>query len=198
MKANGQLRWALAASSVLAALALAAASSSVQAQTKASVSNKETVSAHAVVKSVDPVTRHVVMTSDKGETVSVKAPAEVRNFDKLKPGDKVAVRYTVETEYVLSAANTALPKDTAAMLEARAAKGGQPGAYAANHIIVTGAIIAIDAAKHTLKLVSPQGGAVHTVAVHTDAGRRAMAQMKVGDTITAYVTESLLLTVAPG
>ena len=67
----------------------------------------------------------------------------------------------------------------------------------ANKVVVTGTVLAIDAANHTLKLASPEGGAVHTVTVKTTEGRKAMAQMRVGDTITAYLTESLLLTVKP-
>ena len=149
------------------------------------------------MKSVDRATRHVVVTDDKGESFSIKAPPEARNFDNLKPGDSVTASYTLETEYVLSAPNTDLPPDAIASVEARTAKGERPGGLVANRIVVTGAVVAIDLPKHTFKLVSPQGGAVHTVTVQTLEGSRAMAKMKVGDTVTAYITESLLLSVAP-
>jgi hypothetical protein len=197
MNANRQRLRGAAAGMMLAALGLAAAGLPAQAQPKAAISSSESATAKVTVKSIDRATRQVVVTGETGETFSIKAPPEARNFDNLKPGDTVAVTYTVSTEYVLSAPNTALPADAAAIVEARTAKGERPGGLVANTIVVTGAVLAIDVANHTLKLVSPEGGAVHTVAVKTPEGRRAMAQIKVGDTITAHVTESLLLTVKP-
>jgi hypothetical protein len=197
MHAKRQFRRTAASGPIVVALALLAIASGAQAQEKASVSSSESVTAKVAVKSVDPATRRVVVTDEKGESVSIKAPPEARNFDNLKPGDTVTVTYTLQTEYVLSAPNTALPADAAAVLAARSAKGERPGGLVADQVVVTGAIIAIDQAKHTLKLVSPDGGAVHTVVVKTAEGLKAMPQMKVGDTITAYVTESMLLTVQP-
>ncbi len=197
MTTNNPLRRAATAGAALAALALAAAAPAAQAQNKATVTGSQSVSGKVTVQSVDKATRHVVVTTDQGETVSIKAPPEARNYDNLQPGDKVEITYTLESEYVLSAAKTPLPTDSAVTLEARTAKGERPGGLAANQIVVTGAVIGIDVANHTLKLVSPQGGAVHTVEVKTAEGRRAMPTIKMGDTITATVTESLLLTVEP-
>lgn len=196
MKSCVRTRHALA-SVMMAAMGLAVVSSAANAQDKASVSRSETATGTAVVKSIDRPGRHLVVATDKGEIVSLKVPAEARNFDKLNPGDKITVTYTLATEYVLSAPNTALPPNTDDLLTARAAKGDLPGGYLANHVVVTGAVVGIDQANHTVKLVSPEGGAVHTVSVKTEEGRRAMTKMKVGDTITAYISESVLLTVDP-
>lgn len=197
MNAKRQTGRVAASGSILAALALLTFATGAQAQSKATVSSSESATAKVVVQSIDRATRRVVVTDDKGEAISIKAPPEARNFDNLKPGDTVTVTYTLQTEYVLSAPNAPLPSDAAAVLEARTAKGERPGGLVANQIVVTGAIVAIDTAKHTLKLVSPDGGAVHTVVVKSAEGRNAMPRMKVGDTITAYVSESMLLTVQP-
>jgi hypothetical protein len=197
MNAKRQFGWGATSGSVWAALALLAAAPAAQAQSKATVSSSESVTAKVAVKSVDRAARRVIVIDDKGETTSIKAPPEARNFDNLKPGDTVTITYTLQTEYVLSAPNTALPADAVALVEARTAKGERPGGLLANQVVVTGAIVAIDTANHTLKLVSPDGGAVHTVAVKSAEGRKAMPRMKVGDTITAYVSESMLLTVQP-
>ena len=197
MKANSQMRRNAAAYGLLAALSVFAVSPAAQAQDKASVSKSESVSAKVTVKSIDRETRRVLVTDGKGESFSIKAPPEARNFDNLKPGDTVTVSYTLATEYVLSAPNAALPPDAVAAVEARTAKGERPGGLVASRIVVTGAVVAIDRPQHTFKLVSPQGGAVHTVVVKTVEGSRAMEKMKVGDTVTAYITESLLLSVEP-
>jgi hypothetical protein len=98
---------------------------------------------------------------------------------------------------VLSAPNTPLPPDAETTIAARAAKGELPAGVVANHVVVTGAVVGVDKAGHTLKLVSPQGGEVHTVTVKSPDGLKALDKVKVGDTITAYLTESLLMAANP-
>ena len=54
-------------------------------------------------------------------------------------------------------------------------------------------MLRIDQAKHTLRIASPKGGEVHTVSVVTPEGKEAMKTLKVGDRITAKVTEAVLI-----
>jgi hypothetical protein len=185
-----------AAAAMLVVLALAAPAAAFAASTTAEHSS-QSVTTTATVTYIDPATRRIVVRGASGDLVSVKAPPEVRNFSQIKVGDKVKATYTVETEIVISSPNTPLPADTEATVAARAAKGELPAAVVANHVIVTGAVLAIDMANHTLKIVSPQGGEVHTITVKRADRQKAMAKLKVGDKITAYVTESMLLSVHP-
>ena len=159
--------------------------------------NSQTLTAKVTVKSVDLKTRHVTVTAPSGDTFTLKVGKAVHNLAQVKPGDTIHATYTLETEFVLSAPNTPLPDDTQTVVAARAAKGELPAAVVANHVVVTGAVVGIDKAKHTLKLVDPNGGQVHTVVVSNKDRQKAMQQIKVGDTITAYVTESLLIAVNP-
>ena len=161
--------------------------------TPTSLSNVRQVSEKVTVVSVDPATRHLVVRKSSGETASLKVPAEVRNFENLKPGDTISATYTLETEYALSPPNKPLPKDAQTVVADRAARGELPAGAIANHLVVTGAVLGVDMQDHTLRVVSPQGGEVHTVAVQSPEGRRLMAQLKPGDKITAYVTESMLI-----
>lgn len=182
------------------ALALAAASAAAAASDDplAGVGSlrKETVT--VTVVSVDPATRHVVVATESGEHVTLKAPPEMRNFDQLQAGHKITATYAVETAFALSPPNSPLPPDTETTIATRAAKGELPAAVVANHIVVTGAILGIDQANNTLRVVSPRGGEVYTIAVRTAAGRAALPKLKVGDKITAYITEGLLLAAKPG
>jgi Cu/Ag efflux protein CusF len=157
------------------------------------ISRSERETATATVKSIDKATRHLTLTSASGEDFSLKVPDEVQNFDQLKVGDTISATYVRETEIVISAPNAPLPEDTQTVVEARAAKGELPAAAVANHIEVTGAVLGIDMGRHTLRIGSPQGGEVHTVSVVRPDGRAAMAKLKVGDKITVYVTEALLV-----
>lgn len=196
-KTLGSARRGAAAAGLLIALGLAAAPASVLAQGQVSVNRSESISGKVTIKSIDQATRHLVVTNADGENTSMKVPPEVHNFDQLKVGDTINATYTLEAEFVLSPPNTKLPADTDTLIAARAAKGELPAGAVANHIVVTGAVVGIDKAKRSLKLVSPQGGEVHTVKVTSADGVKALDKVKVGDTITAYVTESLLMTASP-
>jgi hypothetical protein len=186
-----------AATVMVATLGIAAAPQTVMAKSTVATALGQSVSAKVTVKSIDAANRRLVVTSPSGEVFSIKAPPSVRNFSKIKVGDTIRATYTRETEIVISTPNSTLPSDTQAMVAARAAKGQLPAAVVANGVVVSGAVLAIDMAHHTLKIVSPQGGEVHTITVKSADRQKAMSKLKVGDTITAYITESLLIAVNP-
>jgi hypothetical protein len=161
------------------------------------VNRTHDISDTVTIKAIDKATRHLTLIGSSGDTWTIKAPPEIRRFDTLKVGDRIAVTYRAEVELVLSDPNAPLPKDAAGVVAARARDVSTPGGVAASYITVTGAVLAIDMATHTLKVVSPSGGEVHKVVVTRSDGQKAMSRLKVGDKITAYVTESLLVSVAP-
>ncbi len=187
----------------VAAFALVATPLTASAKDPAASSNplagagrSERTTTTATIKSIDPATRHLVLTNSSGQDFTLKAPKAMHNFDMLKVGDKVTATYSASVEYALSSGRK-LPPDTQTIIAGRAAKGELPSGVVANHIVVTGAVLGIDMAKHTLRVVSPQGGEVHIIEVKEPAGRAAMAKLKVGDYITAYITEGLLLSARP-
>jgi Cu/Ag efflux protein CusF len=164
---------------------------------KAGAGNAQSITKTVTVKSVDQATRHLEVTDAAGDTYTLKAPAAVRNFNQIKPGDKIKAHYAIETEYILSSPNSPLPANSDTTIAARAAKGELPAGVVANHTVVTGNVLGIDTAAHTIKIVNKNGGQVHTIYVRNAERQKLLPQVKVGDTITAYVTEALLITVTP-
>jgi hypothetical protein len=187
---------ALAAVSMAAWFAAAPLVADAQGM-KAGAGNSRSATKTVTVKSVDAATRHVTVADASGDVYTLKAPAAVRNFDQIKPGDRIKATYTIETEYVLSSPNSPLPANSETTIAARAAKGELPAGVVANHTVVTGNVLGIDMAAHTIKIVNKNGGQVHTIYVRNAERQKLLPQVKVGDTITAYVTEALLLTVNP-
>ncbi|MCR5878513.1 hypothetical protein [Phenylobacterium sp. J367] len=151
-----------------------------------------------MIKAIDPATRKVTLTLQDGEEVSMTAPPEVQNLDRLKPGDRIVATYIRATEIVISPASAKTPEDAITAVEARAEKGAQPAAGIGGTITVTGQVTGIDKAGNTIKIVSPGGGQVHTVAVRTAEGRERLKTLKVGDRLTAHVAEAILLETQPG
>jgi glycerophosphoryl diester phosphodiesterase len=155
------------------------------------------VTATVTVKAINAKTRELTVTTESGDTELIKAPSGVQNFSKIKVGDKIKATYLTETEFVISSPNQPLPKDAEATVAARAAKGQLPAAVVANHMVVSGNVLAIDMAKHTIKMVNARGGEVHTFTVQAADRQKAMSKLKVGDTITVYITEHLLIAAHP-
>jgi hypothetical protein len=179
-----------------AALSLVVAGAHAAPKPEPLVKRSHAETSVVTVKAVDTATRHLTIANDKGETQTVKVPADYKRLDQVKAGDKIKATYTFETAISLLPAGATPAKDAAAIVGARAVSGA-PGAGAMAHMTVTGAILAIDMKRHMLKIVSPQGGEVHWVEVTHEDGRKAMEKLKVGDKITASVTEALLLEVQP-
>jgi hypothetical protein len=183
-------RPAVSLGAIAAAVSLAGAA---HAAPPTSVSDVQRVSEKVTVVSTDLATRRLVVRKASGETSTLKVPAEVRNLDQLKAGDTISATYTLEAEFALSPPNKPLPEDTQTVITARASRGELPAAVVANHIVVTGAVLGVDLQDHTVRVVSPQGGEVHTFAVTSPEGRKLISQLKPGDKVTAYVTESMLI-----
>lgn len=184
-----------AAAGLAASLALATGAA---AQSSPKLSRVERLSESVTVQSVDPATRHLLVKRPSGEVISLKVPPEVRNFGQLKPGDSITASYYRETEIALLPPGAAPPKDEAAVVAAHAPQGAMPAGVAASRIVVTGAVLGVDPVRHMLKVVSPSGGAVHEFSVQDAQGRKMLSKLKVGDKITAYVNESLLISASSG
>jgi hypothetical protein len=162
------------------------------------IGESDTFVLRATVQAIDLPSRMVTLVGPQGNVVSLKVGEEVRNLPQVKPGNKVLVRYHGSITYVLSPRGARLPKDTLTAAGTRAAPGQMPAGAAAAKLVVTETVIAADQASHTLQVVNPSGGQVRTVAVVTPEGQQNMKMIKVGDTITAVVSEAVAVAVEPG
>jgi hypothetical protein len=185
---------AWAASALIIAVAGAAAAATAPGPV-AGVGTKQTVTEKATVRSIDMATRHAVLVDPSGQTYTVKVGDHVQNLGKVKPGQVITATYNRSLLLVFSTRGAALPADTDAVIAGRVAKGELPAAAVANHVVITETVLGVDPHNHTLQLVKPKGGEVQTVKVADAATRMQLARVKVGDTITAYQTEALLIAV---
>jgi Cu/Ag efflux protein CusF len=186
-----------------AALVLAAAPAAASAQTTVSTSSTPTsrsaqISTTVTVQSVDVASRHITVKLPSGETEVLKAPAEFKRLGDLKPGDNIKATYYAEVAFAISQPGKPLPEDTDTVFTARAAKGEAPAGLVANHRVVTGAILKIDVPGSKVKVVNVNGGEVHDLDVATPEGKALLAKLKVGDKVTAYISEALLISVDRG
>jgi Cu/Ag efflux protein CusF len=168
-----------------------------QASDMAGIARTQSVSARAIVKTVDLQTRTVTLEASGGNTIVLKVGDEVKNLPQVRPGDTVIAHYYTSSAYVLAPPGSKLPNNSLTVAGARAAPGEKPGAAAGSKMVVSGLVVGVDPTLHTVSLVDPAGGRVRIVNVVTPQGQRSMKLIKIGDTITAIITEAVLIGVEP-
>ena len=153
----------------------------------------QTVKASATVESVDKATRTVTLKLADGRTRSVVAGEQVRNFDQIKPGDKLTLQY-------VEAITIELKKDGKAVLGRqetggmqRAAAGEKPGGVAMREVTAVADVVNVDAKKQLVQVKNDKGKVI-------DLNVRDPEQLKLikkGDQVQATYTEAIAISMEP-
>jgi Cu/Ag efflux protein CusF len=146
----------------------------------------------ATVQEVNKADRTVTIKGPKGNVDTVTVGPEVKNFDQIKVGDQVALRYVAALSLELKKGGKAPVERTDSMMSGTAKPGEKPAAGAGRQVQVTANVVAVDAATQTVTLKGPQ----RTVSLHV--GDPAQFKLvKVGDQVEATYTEAVALSVEP-
>jgi hypothetical protein len=168
-----------------------------QASDMAGIAHADSVSARVIVKAVDLQARTVTFETPGGNVMTLKVGEQVQNLPQVKPGDAIIAHYYTSTAYVLAPSGTKLPDDSLTVAGARAAPGEKPAGVLGSKVVVSGLVVGVDPTSHTISLVDPSGGQIRSVNVVTPEGQQNMKRIKIGDTITAIITEAVLVSVEP-
>jgi len=148
-----------------------------------------TVRREAIVEAVNKETREIKVIDAKGQRFSFVAGDMVKNFDQIKPRDRIV------TEYLESVAVFVAPAGAPALGDGStvevAPPGGKPGVKAADTYMVAATIDAIDAASREVTL-RDEDGFQHKVKVADDI---SLDHFKVGDEVRMRVTEAIAISV---
>ena len=146
----------------------------------------------ASVEAVNKATREVTIKGPRGHVETVVAGPEVKNFDQIKVGDKVALRYVEALSLELKKGGTAPVARTESAMGGTAKPGEKPAAGVGRQIHVTANVVAVDAATQTVSLKGPK----QTVDLHVGDPEQ-FKLVKVGDQVEATYTEAVALSVEP-
>jgi hypothetical protein len=146
----------------------------------------------ASVQAVNKATREVTIKGPRGHVETVVAGPEVKNFDQIKVGDKVALRYVEALSLELKKGGTAPVARTESAMGGTAKPGEKPAAGVGRQIHVTANVVAVDAATQTVSLKGPK----QTVDLHVGDPEQ-FKLVKVGDQVEATYTEAVALSVEP-
>jgi Cu/Ag efflux protein CusF len=145
----------------------------------------------AVVQKVDYRTREVTVKEEAGETTTVVAGPLVRNFNQIKPGDKVSVQYQESVTILGMSGVGAVPARAESVDVARAPLGEKP----AGVIVQTGEAIAeVVAINHKDRTVTLKGP-LRILIVEVDKNVTGFDRLKKGDKVYLRSTAALAVAV---
>jgi ribosomal protein L6P/L9E len=150
------------------------------------------VSVSARVEAIDAATREVTLKGPKGKVETITAGPDVRNFDQIKVGDMVVVRYVEALTLTLQKDGKELRAKGEAVDGARSPAGDKPAGIVGRQVEVTADVIAVNAKTQTLTLKGPK----RTIDLKVPDTQQ-FKLVKVGDQIHAVYTEAVALSVEP-
>jgi hypothetical protein len=147
----------------------------------------------ARVVSVDKGTRTVTLKGPKGNAVDVVAGDEVKNFDQIKVGDMVMVRYMISLALELQKTKGGGDGIGVSETAVRAKPGERPAAGAAREITAIAKVTAVNKKAKTISLKGPRGNTVDINVQNPDQFK----VVKVGDEVKVTYTEAVAISVEP-
>jgi hypothetical protein len=157
---------------------------------------------NATVTAVDKADRVVTLRGDDGREQTIKCGPEVRNFDQIEVGDRVAAQYHESTAIFArkpeaAAGSTSTGSGPSGVTRTYgkaelAPLGSKPGGEITNVSEVTATVDDIDYAKRQVRLLGPSGQP-RVLTVGNDV--QNLESIKKGDEIVIRYTEALAISV---
>ncbi|HTR16145.1 MAG TPA: hypothetical protein VMI52_03815 [Acetobacteraceae bacterium] len=162
------------------------------------VPESERVSLQAKITAINPATRAITLRGPSGASVTLTAGPAVR-LNLLKPGQTVNAEYYRSVGFVVTppTGGNGTPTSNDQITTALARPVQAPGGVGIRVTKVSGTVVGIDLAAHRIDVVNPSGGGVYTLDVTDPARIASLPTLKVGDTITAVISETLAVSIVP-
>jgi len=164
---------------------------SASAPNKVELNNERTATAEVVA--VDKATRGLTLRREDGAMLTIKVPAEVRNYDQIAAGNQLRVRYKQTLSVARSSAAEASDAKMA-VAGARAPKGAMPAAAVGAGLHVVVKIESIDQ-EHDVVTFSLASGELIAHRIATPDGKAFVRGLKIGDKVELLYSEALALSV---
>ena len=147
----------------------------------------------AQVESVDAKSRTVVLKTPSGESEEFSVDPQVRNLDKVKPGDKVVLRYHVGVAAEIKPGGTGAKS----VQEKVGAQKAPLGSSFDHSISATVIIESVDTSFNTVTFKRADGK-MRTVSVDSPKGQEFIRKLKKGDAVEITYTEAVAVSLEPG
>jgi hypothetical protein len=162
----------------------------------APVSRASEIELTAMVEAIDRQTRIVSLRGPDGETATVYAGPEVRNFEQINVGDQVAVSFyaAIGAEVTTPERATTGVQEESAVI--RAAKGERPAGAVAGLLTTTVEIDSVDTSFNTVTFRRADG-LTRVLAVEDPKAQAFIRELKRGDLVQVTYMEAVAVSVRP-
>jgi hypothetical protein len=150
------------------------------------------MSMSASVEAIDAANRTLTLKGPKGNVRTLAVGPQVKNFDQIKVGDFVVVRYFEALTLELKKGGKELRARSERQGAVSAQPGEQPAAGAARQVTVVADVVAVNTKTRTVTLRGPK----QTVNLRLRDPNQ-IKLIKVGDQVEATYTEAAAVSVEP-
>ena len=150
-------------------------------------SRTRTTHATVAVTSIDKSARKFTVKTPDGDKTEISAPADLKEFDKLKVGDKIDIDYSESIVMGM------LPKGTKPTATDETAV--MPGA-AGHEMSISAEVVKVDAGKNTVTFKGPKGK-TKTVHVEDPELQARLPNLKPGQVLVFQYIEAVAASIEP-
>ncbi len=186
---------AIAVAVALTVTACSSTPSSEQASAPVTLSSEQ-VTLEGSITRVDRANRMVTIRGSDGGEVDMFVGDEVRNFDQLQVGDRVALDYNRAIAAEIRPAGSGEVGTTMEQGGSRAGAGSRPGGSVSETVTLVAEVMAVDTAANTVTLKGPRGNVV-TLEVQREDMRARLGSVKAGDLLRVTFTEAVAVNIRP-
>jgi len=147
----------------------------------------------AQVVAVDKKTRTLSLKGPKGKVVDIVAGDDVKNFEQIKVGDFLMVRYLQSLALELQKTKSGASGISATETAVKADPGQRPAVAGAREVSAIAKVTAVDPKAKTISLQGPRGNVVSLDVQNPDQFK----VVKVGDEVLVTYTEAVAVSVEP-
>lgn len=156
------------------------------------ISTRVELETKATVVRINKAKRVLQLKQENGEPLQLVAGPELGNFDAVKVGDQMSVRYTEQLTLRLIKGTAGVREQVESEASSTAKPGQAPGSRQVERSRTVYDVVAKDEATHTLTLRGIKGNIERKV---EDPAR--FAQVAVGDQVAVILTKGMALTLSP-
>jgi hypothetical protein len=147
---------------------------------------------YATVEAVNKTTREVTLKGEKGKLTTIVAGEEVKNFDQIKVGDTVVMKYRAALALELKKGNKHSVSREEKEVGTRANPGEKPSGTVVQQTKVMADVMKVDRKNQIITLRGPN----RTVELFVEDASQ-LKNIKKGDQVEATFTEALAISVQP-
>jgi hypothetical protein len=182
-----------------ATLSVAGAAGMARSEPVPELSKVDEIAIRGTILAINPANRTVVVQSPERDTLTFKAIDRVTNFDSLRPGQLVDMRYYRVTDFLVAKTTPEMTEIAQDMLKDPARAPGIPGSKMRARLwSMQGMVVRTDLPAKKVEIVASDGGMIlRSPWIKTPEGMAELEKFKPGDMVTMVFSERSAFEITP-